>query len=351
MVLEIEKEDADFERIEELLDSCKSSVDELLERSLPYYTLSETFEDHKNILVQRSKGNDTYPTGIRILDKYNTIGYYPKYITTIFGASGSGKTTAAINLINASINLQYPTVYDSLELSKQFVTDKLIAARNGIPFDTLLNVTDEKGEDISDSLIDLIESERRKIESHNRFVLMEEVNQSIADLDYEIPHIKKFMGVNFLVLHIDLATMLKDFNKGGDSTASVYEKAMNAEHELARKHNIHIVNYVQALRDQHNVVIKDVEDIEKFRPRLNSIKNSSAFEERSRVVIGLFRPYYYAERYLKDNPAIELMSNILEMQFLKQSMGTLPTLEFLFKGDISRIFPFKERRRNEVEQE
>lgn len=339
LVVSIETQDKNLDKIMGHLDDAYKLVQEITSKQEIGISLNDALEKYKSTIIKRSKEEDFYPTGIGMIDQYNPLGFYPKYMTTIFGNSGVGKTTAGISLLNAGINRFIPSVYDSLEMDLDLLIDKIVSNRTGIPFDVLIKGKDESGDNLSEFLIDTIEAERKKVQTNRRIMLIDEVSQSISDLDYEIPKLKKFMDVDYFALHLDLATMLKDFGSGKDTTASVYEQALNKLHELARKHNIHIINYVQAQRDDSSIKISSVDDIQKFRPKLANIKNSSAFEERSRVVLGLFRPFYYAQRYLPDNPLTAIMPNVLEIQFLKNSMGTLLIMDFLFQGATSKIFP------------
>jgi len=339
LVVSVEVQDKNLDKIVTHLDDAYKLIQEINKKEVIGISLNEALEKYKTVIINRSKEEEFYPTGIGLLDQHNSLGFHPKYMTTIFGKSGVGKTTVGLGILNAGINRYIPSVYDSLEMDLDLVLDKLISSRTGIPFDILMRGKDETGDNIADYLVDMIEAERLKIQSNRRIMLVDESSQSISDLDYEIPSWKKFMGVDYFVLHLDLSTMLSDYGNGRDNTASQYELALNKLHSLARKHNIHIVHYVQSQRDSNAIKIEKVEDIAKFRPTLANIKNSSAFEERSRVVLGLHREKYYADRYLPDDPQTSLLSSTLEVQFLKNSMGRLPTLDFYFDGATSKILP------------
>lgn len=343
-LIELEKEGNDLDEIKRIIKSLESRIQELgSDEKDDFILLQGALENYEQVIRDRASDKNNYPTGFQLLDKHFPLGFAPSYMTTIFGTSGMGKTTKALNLVNTQINLRIPNVYGSFELNLTTVLDKLLSLRLGIPISTIMRAKDENGNDVSDSIIDQVRKERDKLKSNRNFVILEEDSFWIKDLDDRIPKIKKYMKTDFFILHLDLATMLMDFRKSGD-LAGVYQRAVDDLHVLAKKHNIHIINYVQSLRDKHDINVKKIEDIEKFRPRLNSIKNSGAFEERSRLVIGLFRPYYYADRYLKDDPRTKLMTDIMEVIFLKNSLGTLPSLDFLFKGDIGRLYAMQETR-------
>lgn len=130
-----------------------------------------------------------------------------------------------------------------------------------------------------------------------------------------------------MVLTIDLLTMLTDFS-GED--AATYEAAMNKLHILCKRYGIHIVNIVQANRNADSGTPTCIDDLEKFRPSLNTIKNSNAIAERSRIVMSLFRKKHYAEKYFPEDEEVALMDDIASLQVLKQNMGSLSKMDFLF---------------------
>jgi len=305
------------------------------------YTLEELLDKYEEELKKRYEGKGSYPTGDPYLDKYYLAGYSPGYMTTIFGASGGGKSTFALNNINCRINRNLPTVYNSLEMDKISSLDRLMALRTGIPIEFFMN-KDRKRSEFKEAL-EKVRIEKLKLNNNNSFRFIEDETQSIDDLDLMIPDLLKSMKTNYFTMVIDLATMLQDFKKAGHPP-TIYENAVDRLHSLARKYGIHFVNVVQSLRDSHDVKIKGLEDIEKFRPRLDRIKNSSAFEERSRLAISTFRPYYYASRYMRDDPILELMDDIMEIDFLKQSMSDNPRLKYLFRGDIASVTRFEDNK-------
>jgi replicative DNA helicase len=124
--------------------------------------------------------------------------------------------------------------------------------------------------------------------------------------------------------------MLKDFNIGNKNKAELYENAMNSLHEVARRNNVHIVGVVQSRRPDTRINITNVEQLERFRPHIEELKNSAAIEERSRTVISVFRKKHFAMRYLPQDPETLIMSDIAEIDILKQNMGVLGRIKYLF---------------------
>lgn len=312
------------------------------------YNISEWLDSYKEVIKKRALGTENYPTGCFHMDNVNVLGVAPGYMTTIFGNSGSGKSSFKTYLCNRQLNLNIPCVNNTLEMTNETELDRLIAHRNDITIEDLLNK--KKDSDLSDYVKQVVDNELKRLLTNSRFLIVDNPSQSIADLELSIPKWQERLNSKYFVLHLDLATMLADFKGGGDKQSTVYENTVNELHRIAREYGIHLVLYVQALRDKDNITINSMEDLEKFRPKLNNIKNSSAFEERSRVVLGLFRKRYYATRYLKDDPELDLMEDVMELQFLKQSMGNLPILKYFFKGETVGIYPYQEPNFDEEEE-
>lgn len=300
--------------------------------------VDDIFDEYGKEIDKRAEHKGYHSTGDPYLDAVFPQGLDGGYMTTIFGSSGTGKSTLGLHLKNCQINRAIPLIDNTLEMGVIATMDRKIARRRNIPYEYLMadDYDEEKYEEIKRILVE----ERMLINATARYRMIETDTESISDLDYMIPKIQKALDTEYLVLHIDLATMLRDFNGGGDKQSTVYEKAGNSLSSLAKRHNIHIINYVQALRDDKKTQIKKITDIKKFRPRLDSIKNSAIFEERSRVIIGLFRAKYYADRYLKDDPMTSMLDDIMEVTFLKQTMGTLPMLRYLFDGATATTLPY-----------
>jgi hypothetical protein len=88
--------------------------------------------------------------------------------------------------------------------------------------------------------------------------------------------------------------------------------------------------------------ITKVEDTEKLKPTLGSIKNSGALAERARVVLGVFRARPYIEKYLPKDPKLEFMQDIMEVNILKQNQGGISQGMYLFDATIMTAIPYVE---------
>jgi len=306
------------------------------------YTLSQMFDVYEKELDRREAGNFFYDTGCSYLNENLTVGFAPQFMSTLFAQSGVGKSTYALNLINKQINKQIPSIYFSPEMPLIATMDRLIAQRLKVPLRLLYPSLEETEESIglNENIRSRIEKERQKLETLPYFRFVEEESLYISDLELIIEQTKKAMGVDYLIATVDLLTMIKDFNIGRGSKAELYENAMNSLHEMVRRQNIHLLGVVQSKRPNSKVVINEVDDIERLRPGIEEIKNSSGMEERSRIVIAAFRKKYFAQKYLPEDPETELLDDILDITILKQNLGNLANLKYLFNGEsafISRL--------------
>jgi len=213
--------------------------------------------------------------------------------------------------------------------------DRLIGIRRGLREADLL--PDENGF-IQPHIMEEIEKEADSLSKQKHFHFVEDPSLSIPDIHQLIKTAQKRSGSKYQIVVIDLATMIQDFS-GAD--AKKYEENLNRLHVIARKEGVHLVLVVQANRSTDDKAITSIESLHLLRPKPNSIKNSATFLERSRIVLSVFRPKYYAVRLFPGDPQLEIMDDIAEIQVLKQSQGVVGTVvKYLYDGEIFRYHPF-----------
>ena len=278
-----------------------------------------------------------YPYGDVLLDELLFKGAYPGAITSIAGATGQGKSAYVLNLINGMVNQGIPCMYISLEMSDIDTMDRFISMRKKIPSRDLYIPGDGL-----DSIVKIVEEERRKlIAGCGPFYFVDEPSLSISDVLALIKEFKQRTHTEYLVVAIDLVTQLKEFTKvgAGMNLAGAIEMAMNQLNAIAKSENVHFIIVSQFGRDADKVKVTEMSDLDLLRPSLNDIKNSNAIAERSRVVLGIFRAKYYADRYLQDDEQAAYLEDIMEVNILKQSNGPVGRMKYLYEGDIFRVVP------------
>ena len=290
--------------------------------------------------IDRRMLGKKYSFGDAELDRVLIKGAYPGAITTIAGATGQGKSAYVLNLVNQMINMGVPCIYISLEMAGEVVMDRLIAMRLGIPTAALNDTEALPG------LKDQIEDERKKLVGNKFFYFVDNPSLTLGQVNAIIKDFKQRTRCDYVLVAIDLVTQLQDFTKlaSGMNLANTYEMAMNKQNIIAKAENCHFIDVVQFNREADNIKIASFEDLSNpaLRPMLNNIKNAQAIAERSRAVLGLYRPKYYADRYLSESEEVAYMKDIMEVQVLKQSDGTTPKIKYLFEGEVFRVSPFIE---------
>lgn len=336
-------EDLDIDGIDQVLNKAQGYLTELKDHekgSKQLYTLKESYELYRGILEDRSKGLRSYSTGCSYLDHYINRGLVPQEMTAIFADSGIGKSTFDDYLFLKQINRQIYSVKFTPENSLELEMDRLICMKNRIPFNLLYPNKNEDHE-IPLFVFDLIDSEIKALKNNPYAFICPDPIISICDLEKYIMDLKRIYKIDYLIVHLDLASMISDFNLMQDTKASNYENALNELHFLAKKSNCHFINIFQSKKNTNeHVSVKKIEDLLRFKPQLDMIKNSSSVKERHRVVLALFRMKYYALQFLPDSPETQILDDILTISIQKQNAGGLYQLEYLYDPQTCYIGKF-----------
>lgn len=333
--------DIDTDNVLKQLYECDDLVLHNVKNKSPLMSIEEWSNTYIEDLQQRKQGKK-YTYGDLNLDEEMFKGAYPGAITTIAASTGSGKSTFVLNLMNNLIEQNTPCMYISLEMGAVDTMDRLIAMRKGIPSDELYNQGN------IDSVIESVEEEKAELLSRNKFYFVEDPSIDLTKLRSMIREFKQRTHEDYCLVAIDLLTQLKGFNVSsnkGTSNAMSIELAMNDLNALAKEENVHIIGVVQFRRDSDSIKISSLDDLERARPTLGEIKNSGAISERSRVVLGIFRPKMVAERFRQalteqEQAALDSMNDVMEVQVLKNSAGNVGKIfKYMFDNQCFRLLP------------
>jgi replicative DNA helicase len=297
-------------------------------------SIGEMFDSYQNVLAQRVDGGAFYDTGCSLLNTALPTGFAPGEITTIFGSTGIGKSTYSLYLINRLVNKLIPCFYVSLEMSETATMDRWMASRMRIPLHELFS---KKGQ-IDESIYERVSLERNKLEHGRKFSFIDETKISSSSLEKMINQVKLKLQTNYMVIFVDLATMMEDF---ADGTPIAYEQAMNNLHQLTKRTGVHLVIIVQAVNKiLENHRPSTIDGLRSFRPMLSSIKNSGAIAERSRQVLSVFRQHYYSLKFFPEDPLVAEEDDIMEIQVLKASQSEAgKIINYLYDGSLFRVYP------------
>lgn len=328
----------DVERMEDLVRDLQECISLAKHTDSELKFSKELFNDYERTVEQRVEGEKFYTTGCSKLDAVLPTGFAPKEMTTIFGSTGVGKSTFKMYLKNRLVNRDVPCLDVTLEMSETAEMDRWMASRLRIPMSKLVGTPTEP---VDDCILQMIRNEKEKLLKRKKYAMLDSSKLSIAELEKTIIQFKLQAKVDYAVVFVDLATMLEEFGSG---EAKDYEKAVNLLHPVAKRTNTHIVLVVQAVQKTlENHRPTTLQGINLFRPSLASIKNSSAIAERSRTVLSVFRAKYYATRFFPDDPQVDDLEDVVEVQVLKSSNGAVgQRVQYLHDEGMFRLFAVAE---------
>jgi replicative DNA helicase len=284
-------------------------------KSKDFNTILDTYEAE---LEQRKLGLQ-YPFNDTFLDSNLTKKAAPGQIILIAGATGTGKSIYSLYLMSGMVNTDIPCMYFSPEMDEISTMDRWMAMRTEIPVDQWYSTGSEM-----DPMIELVQKERDKLKD-KAFRFLDEPDISLDQIRHYVREFKMTYHLDYCCIFVDLITQVREFidTKGqkGISLPTLMEQGINKLNVIAKKENVCIIAIAQMNRDADSAKVKSIADLQALRPTRNNIKNSASLAERSRTVLSIFREKYYADMLLPNDPEIEFIQDILEVQVVKQSMG------------------------------
>ncbi len=329
----------DISAVEKTIQDLQWAVDVVRDKNTSIKSMPELAEIYEEELRNRGKSGNVLSSGDSWLDRHLYGGGLLKgQYAVVYGLSGVGKSIYALRCVNGLINKQIPCLYIPNEMGTIPTMDRLVAQRLEIPINELTYINPETSA-VSEYVLESFREERKRLERIRSFRLVDDGGLYIKDVKLLIQECKRLNRSDDLVVVIDLFTMLKDFK--GEGKANISEDAVNSYFEVLKDENVASMIVVQARRGE-KVQVESVDDVEKFRPSTEMLKNSGAFEERARQVISVFRPKHYINKYIPDDPEGLIMDDIMHINIQKQNMGQLAELKYLYNGEIGKIWKYEE---------
>lgn len=230
-----------------------AKINDINYNEIEYITAQDMFNE-------LNKSNKKVSTGYPILDSNLNISEHDLVI--LAGATGGGKTTFALNLLN-NMSKNYQCYYFNMEMGKNILYKRLVAMQTGIELKYLNNfdnLTLEQKQKVKDALYEI---EKRKIILLNK-------SQNIADVKKQIANIRNDKHTIIFLDHIGL------IKSGGNS---LYEKMTNIAKELrsiSLDYNCTIIGLCQLSRSsQKNNEV----------PKLQDLRDSGEIEQSARKTI------------------------------------------------------------------
>lgn len=333
------KGELNIDKMQELVNLMQENLNIVAGKESILQSIEKIGLRYRGVLIDRRLGKYNFSTGDSLLDKHLTMGFAPGQMTTIYGASGVGKSAFALNLFSKQINKQIPTMLISLEMDEISTMDRLIANRQRIPA-SWLQFKDDEAIERSDQTFEKFEQGLEELKSYDKFYLVDDSTIRISELEALCKEAMKQMKTNYLVCFIDLLTMFSDFGE----KVNEMERSMNILNGIVKRLGIHFVFLVQANRNVDNQSIQTIEQLDKLRPKsLHGIKNTAAIGERSRIVMSVFREKHYAKELFPNDPQLEFMDDIMKITIVKNSNGEAGNvIKYLYEPEMYRMFPYKE---------
>jgi replicative DNA helicase len=301
----------------------------------------EWIDGYEVELRERKKGKQFWFHNF-IFDELVPDGPRPGEIGIISAASGSGKSSLALNLVDDLISNAppVPCMLFSLEMSGVTTMDRLVSKRLGIKYHDI--VSPQKNSAEFEEVIQKFEAEKANLIGNTMFRFCEDANLTLSELK---KHIKKFqtdIGSRYCIIVIDLLSMILDFTrvKSGVNFAQSIEIGVNTLSAMAKELGVHFIGVLQLNRSAEADAgkIHDKKDLQKFRPNRSQLKNANAWVERARYVLTTFREKYYAEQYLPKEEW-ENDIDIIETQVVKINNGICKKVGAVFNGEFFTIDP------------
>ncbi len=256
------------------------------------------------------------PTGFGMLDKYIT-GLNKSDLILIGARPAMGKTSFALNLAqNITMISKKKCVFFSLEMTKEQLAERLLAARAGVPSQKL-----RTGELSDDEWIRLgnAAGEYEKVE------LYLDDTSSIT-----VPKIKSCVRrlKNVDAVIIDYLGLLQSPTRKDNRVQEIAEITRNLK-MLAKDLNIPVICCAQLSRGTEGRG-------KSHKPQLSDLRDSGSIEQDADIVMFLYREDYYRGEFDEDKQE-EIDANLTELIVAKNRHGATGTIEMTFDKEFTRF--------------
>ncbi len=312
----------------ELVDEVEKRIFSIAEKVYPYEFVSLNFlveEGLKRIEnLQRGLTIRGVPTGFSKLDQY--LGGLQKADLIILASRPSqGKTALALNIARyLSVQEKIPTAIFSLEMSKDQIVDRLIAAEAGVSLWRLRTGRLITEGDVDEMSLVYEAGERLKIAP-----IFIDDSPSLTDLQIRTMSrkLKHEIGELGLIV-IDYLQLIRANKKFESRVQEVSEISKNLK-ELARELEVPVLAISQLSREPE----KRVSSV----PRLSDLRESGSLEQDADVVLFIHRP--------KEGTA-NLPSNQVNVIIAKHRNGPIGSIDLYFDPETVSFYSLEE-----IEQE
>lgn len=254
------------------------------------------------------------PTGFKKVDRF-TGGWQPSDLIVIAGRPGMGKTALVLSTLLACLKEDIPCGMISLEMSKNQLVTRLIAANSHFHLNQLF----KHGFDKQEYFIKFLEV---KDEMQKFPIYFDEESTDIRHIYARARLWKRKYDIKLLVVdYIQLAS---------DKTKSHREQEISSISRnlkrLAKELHIPVIAISQLNRE--------VENRSNKRPKLSDIRESGAIEQDADIITFIYRPEYYK---LPLDKEFEDMGANAEFNFAKYRNGSLDRIGLYFDANKTKF--------------
>ena len=265
--------------------------------------------------LHRNQGQTTgVETGFTDFDK-RTAGLQPSDLILIGARPSMGKTAFLLNIAqNAALRKNVPTAIFSLEMSKEQLGNRMLAAESGIDASVLRTGNLDRPE-----YWDRI-SECMPIISRAPLYIDDTPGITITEMRAKCRRLKVEKNLGLVIVDY-LQLMTSPASSRSESRQQEISEISRSLKGLAKE--LHVPMLVAAQ------LSRAVESRKDHRPMLSDLRESGAIEQDADVVAFLYRDEYYNPDTLKKNHA--------EVIIAKQRNGPTGTVELSFLGHLTKF--------------
>ncbi|MBR4342166.1 MAG: replicative DNA helicase [Lachnospiraceae bacterium] len=229
-------------------------------------------------------------TGYYDLD-VKTAGFQKSDLLLLAARPSMGKTALALNIAEHVITKErIPTVFFSLEMSRQQLANRLIAMNSKIDAQSI-----RTGNLKPNEWGQLVESAR--IIGESTLIIDDTPGISVREMRSKCRKLKMERGLGFII--IDYLQLMTAGGKGSESRQQEISEISRSLKAIAREMECPVLALSQLSRD--------VEKREDKRPQLSDLRESGAIEQDADVVMFIYRDEYYNKEESKDKGIAEVI--------------------------------------------
>lgn len=310
--------------VEKLVDTAQAEVFGISERheSNSFHPLKDIVDGVITELEINARDDGTLrgvPTGFSDLDdKLN--GLREGQMIIIAARPGAGKSTLAMDIARtAAIKNDMPTAYFSLEMNRNELTMRLLAAETDIFLDRMIKGKLEDRDWIK------IASTVERI-SEKPLIIDDSPNITTSELRAKCRRLKQQHDIKLIIIDY-LQLMSSSGRRAAESRQQEVSEQSRAIKLLAKELDVPIITVAQLNRN--------AESRGDHRPQVADLRESGSLEQDADVILLIHRPDVYLPEEERDGSA--------EVIIGKQRSGPTGTVDLLFRGHVSAFGQYAEQ--------